>query len=71
MRWYARELGYNAEENFWGLAGLLHDVDFEAYPEEHCKKAPELLAEIDAEDALIHAVCRDRKSTRLNSSHRL
>ena len=57
MRWYARELGYNAEENFWGLAGLLHDVDFEAYPEEHCKKAPELLAEIDAEDALIHAVC--------------
>lgn len=57
MRWYARELGYNAEENFWRLAGLLHDVDFEAYPEEHCKKAPELLAEIDAEDALIHAVC--------------
>lgn len=57
MRWYARALGYGAEEAFWGLAGLLHDVDFEIYPEEHCQKAPELLAEIDAEDALIHAVC--------------
>lgn len=37
--------------------GLLHDVDFECYPEEHCKKAPELLKEIDASDELIHAVC--------------
>ena len=57
MRWYARELGYQQEEDFWGLAGLLHDVDFEEFPEEHCKKAPELLKEIHAEDELIHAVC--------------
>ncbi|MDO5425886.1 MAG: hydrolase [Eubacteriales bacterium] len=57
MRWYAKELGYGEEEDFWGLVGLLHDVDFEKYPEQHCIKAPELLKEIGAEDALIHAVC--------------
>ena len=57
MRYYARELGYADEEEFWGLCGLLHDVDFEKYPEEHCKKAPELLKEINAEEELIHAVC--------------
>lgn len=56
MRWYAKELGYG-DEDFWGLCGLLHDVDYEKYPEEHCRKAPELLAEIDAEYALVHAVC--------------
>ena len=48
MRWYARELG---------IAGLLHDIDFEKYPEEHCVKAPELLREGGAEEELIHAVC--------------
>ena len=57
MRWYANELGYQEEEAFWGLAGLLHDVDFEQYPEEHCKKAPQLLAEIKAEPELVHAIC--------------
>ncbi len=57
MRWYARELGYGQEEAFWGLCGLLHDVDWEQFPEQHCQKAPELLAEIDADDRLIHAVC--------------
>lgn len=57
MRWYANELGYQKEEAFWGLAGLLHDVDFEQYPEEHCKKAPQLLAEIKAEPELVHAIC--------------
>lgn len=57
MRWYAKELGFGEEEDFWGLAGLLHDVDFEQYPEEHCKKAPELLAQIGAEEELVHAVC--------------
>lgn len=56
MRWYARELGYGDEEDFWGLVGLLHDIDFEKYPEQHCKKAPELLKEIDADDRFIHAV---------------
>ena len=56
MRYFARKLGYGAEEDFWGLVGLLHDVDFERYPEQHCAKAPELLREIGAEDAFIHAV---------------
>ena len=56
MRWYARELGYGEDEDFWGIAGLLHDVDFENYPEEHCRKAPELLAEVQAEPELVHAV---------------
>ena len=57
MRCFAKELGYGAEEEFWGLCGLLHDVDFEKYPEEHCKKAPELLAEIQAPDEMVHAIC--------------
>ena len=56
MRYFARQLGYGAEEDFWGLVGLLHDVDFERYPEQHCAKAPELLREIGAEDGFIHAV---------------
>lgn len=57
MRYFAKELGYENEIDFWGLCGLLHDVDFEAYPEQHCKKAPELLKEINAEEEVIHAVC--------------
>lgn len=57
MRWYAQELGYGADAAFWGTAGLLHDVDFEQYPEQHCPKAPELLAEIGAEPELVHAIC--------------
>ncbi|MBQ3526666.1 MAG: hydrolase [Akkermansia sp.] len=57
MRWFAQELGYGDAVDFWGLCGLLHDVDFEMYPEEHCKKAPALLAEINASDAMVHAVC--------------
>ena len=57
MRYFARELGYGEEEDFWGLCGLLHDVDFEQYPDQHCVKAPELLAEIQAEPELVHAVC--------------
>ena len=57
IRWYARELGFGEEEDFWGLCGLLHDVDFEKYPEEHCRKAPELLAEIHAEPEMVHAIC--------------
>ncbi len=57
MRWYAQELGYGGDVEFWGLCGLLHDVDFEVYPEEHCKKAPELLAEIGASEDMVHAIC--------------
>lgn len=56
MRWYAEELGYGEEVDFWGMAGLLHDIDFELYPEEHCLKAPELLREGGVEEELIHAV---------------
>ena len=57
MGYFAQELGYAEEAEFWKLCGLLHDVDFEMFPDEHCKKAPELLAEIGASDALVHAVC--------------
>ena len=57
MRWYAGELGYGEDADFWATVGLLHDVDFEKWPEEHCKKAPELLAEIGCSDEFIHAVC--------------
>ena len=56
MRWYAKELGYGEDEEFWGLVGLLHDIDYELYPEEHCIKAPELLREGGADEALIHGV---------------
>ena len=57
MRWYATELGFGEEMDFWGLCGLLHDVDFEKYPQQHCQKAPELLSEINAGPELVHAVC--------------
>lgn len=57
MRWFAGELGYESDADFWALAGLLHDIDFERWPDEHCKKAPELLAAAHADEALIHAVC--------------
>ena len=56
MRWYANELGYGDEVDFWGITGLLHDIDFEVYPEEHCKKAPELLAEINTSEEMVHAI---------------
>ena len=55
MGWFAQEQGEDVE--FWGLCGLLHDVDFEKWPEEHCKKAPELLAEVGASDEMVHAIC--------------
>ena len=57
MGWYARELGYGEEADFWATVGLLHDVDFEQWPEEHCKKAPELLAQIGCSPEFVHAVC--------------
>ena len=57
MRYFAENLGYEDEADFWAVCGLLHDVDFEMYPDEHCKKAPELLSEIGASEELVHAVC--------------
>jgi predicted hydrolase (HD superfamily) len=57
MKWFAVELGYGGEAEFWGNVGLLHDIDFEMYPDQHCLKAPELLRAGGAGKALIHAVC--------------
>ena len=57
MRWYANELGYGEDADFWATVGLLHDVDFEQWPEEHCVKAPELLTEIGCSEEFIHAGC--------------
>lgn len=57
MRYYAKELGYSEQEDFWGIAGLLHDIDFEQFPEQHCSKAPGLLRQGGASEELIHAVC--------------
>ncbi|MGN0413697.1 MAG: hydrolase [Lachnospiraceae bacterium] len=56
MKWYAKELGYGEEADFWGTVGLLHDIDFECYPEEHCIKAPELLREGGVSEDIIHGV---------------
>ena len=56
MAWYAGELGYGDQADFWSMAGLLHDIDFEQWPDQHCRKAPELLREAGADEALIHAV---------------
>ncbi len=57
MAWYAQELGYGEDREFWSMVGLLHDIDFERWPEEHCRKAPELLREGGLSEAFIHAVC--------------
>lgn len=57
MRWYAKEQGYKEEEEYWGQVGLLHDIDFELYPEEHCKKAPELLQGAGVSQEMIRSIC--------------
>lgn len=57
MRWYAQELGYGDEADYWGIVGLLHDIDFEQYPDQHCIKAPELLRAGGVGEDVIHAVC--------------
>ena len=56
MRWFAEELGYGEDKDFWSICGLLHDIDFELYPEEHCQKAEGMLKEAGAEPEVIHAV---------------
>ncbi len=56
MKWFSRELGYEEEMEYWGIVGLLHDIDFEMYPEEHCVKAPELLREGGVGEDVIHSV---------------
>jgi len=57
MRWYANALGYGDEADYWATVGLLHDIDFELYPEEHCQKAPELLRGGGADDTMIRSIC--------------
>ena len=57
MAWYAKELGYSDEADFWANVGLLHDIDYEQWPEQHCEIAPSLLAEAGCGEDFIHAVC--------------
>ena len=57
MKWYAKELGYADEAEYWGIVGLLHDIDSELYPEEHCLKAPQMLRDGGVSEDVIHAVC--------------
>ena len=57
LGWYAETLGYADEKNYWSLIGLLHDIDFEMYPEQHCRKAPELLREAGVSEAFIRSIC--------------
>ena len=56
MKWYANELGYGEDAEYWGIVGLLHDIDFELYPEEHCLKAPEMLREAGVDEDVVHSV---------------
>ena len=55
MGWYAQELGYGDEKEFWSIVGLLHDLDFEQWPEEHCVKSQELMRQAGVDEAIIHA----------------
>ena len=57
MKWYANDLGYGEDAEYWGIVGLLHDIDFEQYPDQHCIKAPELLREAGVGEDMIHAIC--------------
>ena len=57
MRWYVGELGYGDDADYWAITGLLHDIDFERYPEEHCQKASELLKEGGVGEDMIHSIC--------------
>lgn len=57
MRWYAEELGYEDEIEYWGITGLLHDIDFEMYPDEHCQKAPDILRDAGVGEDMIYSIC--------------
>lgn len=57
MKWYANDLGFQDEIEYWGIVGLLHDIDFELYPDEHCKKAAELLCEESVDEPIIYSIC--------------
>lgn len=55
MQYFARELGYGDEAEFWGICGLLHDLDFEQFPEQHCIKEQEIMRERGIDERIIHA----------------
>lgn len=55
MRYFAKELGFSEEEEFWGMVGLLHDLDFEQFPESHCIKSQEIMREHGLSEEFIHA----------------
>lgn len=57
MRWFAQELGYEDEIDYWGITGLLHDIDFEMYPDEHCQKAPDILRDAGVGEDMIYSIC--------------
>lgn len=57
MKWFAKEQGYEEDSEYWGIIGLLHDIDFEYYPDEHCIKAPELLRAGGVGEDMIHSIC--------------
>lgn len=57
MRWYAQELGYEDEIDYWGITGLLHDIDFEMYPDQHCQKAPDILRDAGVGEDMIYSIC--------------
>lgn len=57
MGWYAEKLGYGEDAQYWAITGLLHDIDFELYPEQHCRMAPELLKKGGVSDEMIRSVC--------------
>ncbi len=56
LRYFANKLGYADEADYWAMVGLLHDIDFERYPEEHCVKAPEILAEHGVGEDMIRSI---------------
>ena len=56
LRWYAQQLGYGEEADFWEAVGILHDLDFEQWPDQHCTKEQELLRQREVDERLIHAV---------------
>ena len=72
MKWYANELGYGEDAEYWGIVGLLHDIDFELYPEEHCLKAPEMLREAGVGEDVIHkcGISRIWNNRRLRCNNR-
>ena len=56
MRWFAEQSGYGEQADFWAMVGLLHDLDFEMYPEHHCIKVQEIMSEYGLDEKLIRAV---------------